>query len=256
MDYSVVKQQTDAALSALKNLTYLSENDARQYGRNIQAILGYYAYYDGNNQLVLQGGTQQLKDQKIDLKDQVLFRGVVKSGYNADIGIPILKVGFTGDQAAELTIQDVATIASRFNPDEIACGFPFSLRDNAKPTGPTQYYYIPSATVSSITSRKYDASDQNLSGVFSILSLSGKHYCSNEVIETKYFVTVSLSPVSPLDPETCKLVKPPSGAMASFQGPGAAADPQEPLLRQLGARQNASDLRGKVLDVKIEDGPH
>ena len=35
-----------------------------------------------------------------------------------------------------------------------------------------------------------------------------------------------------------------------------AADPQELLLRQLGARQNASDLRGKVLDVKIEDAPH
>ena len=35
------KEQAEAALKALANLTFLSENDARQYARNIQAILGY-----------------------------------------------------------------------------------------------------------------------------------------------------------------------------------------------------------------------
>jgi hypothetical protein len=255
-----VKQQTEAALQALTNLTFLSDNDARQYARNIQSLLGYYAYLGPDKNVVLLGGSQLVKDQKVDLKDAIVFKGVIKSGYNVGIGIPVLKIDLKGDQAAEVSIQDVVTIASRYSPDEIACNFPYAWRKSAKPDGPTQYYYVPAATVSSMATRRFDSSNQGLSGVFSILNIGANRYYSNEASTTKYFVTLSVAPVSPLDAETCKQVAQREKEASpqrdvDFITADAEASDEEEVLQDLELRQNATDLRGETLGVKIEQYP-
>lgn len=264
-----VRQQTEEALTALTSLTFLNETDARQYARNPQGLLGFYAYVTPKNKLVLLGGSRKVTVQKIDLKNDVLFRGVVKQGYDAGIGIPVLQVNLKNQQVAELSVQDIVTVASDFTADQIACDFPYAWRDKANAAGATQFYYIPSATVSALSSRRFESSDQGLTGVFTILNIAGSRYYSDETLSTKYFVTVSLTPVSPLSAEVCERVTKRNVFLDGLQGLRAgfemqsldtalmtdAGVPQDKLTSDLAERTNPESLRGVSLDVVMERFP-
>ena len=257
---AAIRQQTEEALQALTRLTFLSENDAHQYARNVQSLTGYYAYVKEDKTVVLLGESEPAKVQRIDLKDDVIFRGVVKNGYNAGIGIPILKVDLKADEVAELTIQDVVTVASRFGADEIACNFPFAWRETANPKGAIQYYYIPAATISVMNTRRFNSSNQSISGIFSIVSIGANKYYSDEAVSAKYFVTVTLIPVSPLeDAEQCKLVA--EKAKARGEGRfleadfGRAEETEGDVAEDLKTRANEEVLQGATLTVRVETYP-
>lgn len=278
-----VRQQTEEALAALTSLTFLSESDARQYARNPQSLLGYYAYVDENDTLVLLGGTRKVMAQEFDLKNDVIFRGVVKQGYDVGIGIPVLKVDVKNNQVAELSIQDVVTVSSGFSADQIACGFPRVWRAKSLPAGPTQFYYVPNATVSVMQSRRFNESNKGMEGVFTMLNIGASQFYSDETVSTKYFVTVSLTPVQPLDDATCERVtaftslgfdkSPWKGVSTSLvlgepvnagvvnmtdldvdSGIGAVGA-DERLVQSLNTRANPEALQGSTLSVAVERFP-
>lgn len=87
-------QDMEKNLSDLGDLVVLDGSDAKHYSSNLQDLVGQYyqiVTVRGQKSLQLLGrATEDLKVDKVELKDKILFSKVTDSSYSAGLNIPWL----------------------------------------------------------------------------------------------------------------------------------------------------------------------
>lgn len=262
---SSVSQRHDEAVDSIRrfaSLTFLGPDDTKAYQQNIQALIGNYFFIEkktDKSELQLIGkGEAAIKELKTEIKDGIIFRAVVQQKWNAGIALPFLAIKLGNQQIAELTIQDnVAVVAEKPIAIDISCNFPVSWEDDAQKY---QFYFITAAAVSSITSRRFDSSEADGNGAFSIIKLDGKYFYSDEELTKQNVVAIAKIPVKVLTTEQKKTAckKPEPGKKEDKPSVSVLIDSVKPnILSITGAKPVlpsfdtvVPELSGKVLNVK------
>jgi hypothetical protein len=191
-------------LVAFNKGSFASAESARVYARQLDQLVGriYYRTKD-SPKLEIQSRSSVVKATKVDVKDDVLFKGIVKGNFAAGLKIPIVNMKFGVNEVSELTVQDLVSIVGDYNIDEVGCKFPQTYREMLKQNKDLEFYIISAATASSITKRSFSSNEQSGGGVFSILNLDGQRLYSEEAMSKTIVISINGERVYPLSGDAC-----------------------------------------------------
>lgn len=179
----------DSNLKSLSELLLLSETDAKQYSSNLQNLIGqYYQIVTVDGHKALQPLGRALEDMKVDkleLKDKVIFKKVIDKNYNSGINIPWLDLTAKDDEKIETLIQDIASVSAPSSAAFIHNHLP--SRDVINPSLPV--YYVSAATVTIISQKLY--SSKNIAGSIPIVNIGGAQLYSKDIFSNAWIVSVS-----------------------------------------------------------------
>lgn len=239
-----LKQKYLEAIARFNKLTFLPADEAKNYSQNMQNIVGSYGYFektDEGQNVVLVGQTSVGQNISVDLKDTTVFKGVLKKGFNAGLKLPILTIDASGDDLAELTIEDIGVVQSKLTLIQWTCQFPYNYYKHAKTK---DFFYISAATATKISKKYFKTNEQSGGLLYSILNIGGKRYYSNNQTDIANAISISARPVSlvttdPFTKDGLALIK----AFCSqkpFEAARSVGGKIEPTL-------NAEGLRGVIL---------
>lgn len=191
-------------LVAFNKGSFASAESAKVYSRQLDQLVGriYYRTKD-SPKLEIQSRSSVVKATKVDVKDDVLFKGIVKGNFASGLKIPIANIKFGVSEVSELTVQDLVSIVGDYNIDEVGCKFPQTYREMLKDNKDLEFYIISAATASSITKRSFSSNEQSGGGVFSILTLDGQRMYSEEATSKTIVVSINGERVFPLPASAC-----------------------------------------------------
>jgi hypothetical protein len=181
--------QMDKNLESISKLLVLEETDARHYSSNLQNLVGnYYQVITNDSGPVLQllgRASEDMKVDKFELKDKILFKKITDKNYNAGVNIPWLNLKAEGETKKETIIQDIATVSIPIAADFIQQHLPSdNIIDATLPV-----YFISGATVTIISQKQY--STTNIEGSIPIINIGGKHLYSKDIHANSWIVSVT-----------------------------------------------------------------
>jgi len=191
-------------LLAFNKGSFASAESSKVYARQLDQLVGriYYRTKDAPK-LEIQSRSSVVKATKVDVKDDVLFRGIIKGNFASGLKIPIANIKFGVNEVSELTVQDLVSVVGDYNIDEVGCKFPQTYREMLKENKDLEFYIISAATASSITKRSFSSNEQSGGGILSILTLDGQRLYSEEATSKTIVVSINGERVFPLPASAC-----------------------------------------------------
>lgn len=258
-------QQTMAALKEfVRGGTFLSNADVNNFSKSLEGLVGNYFYMDKDNNNVIQlaGKTVENSNNKIDIKDGVVFKAVVDRKFNAGVKfLPFLSANMDNRDLLELTIRNIASVHGNADTNLVNCNYPIGYMGQPD----IKMNYITAATVSVVHKKIYKLQKQGGSLIYSIFKLDGKNYYSNELVQSVPVISISYIRAVEVPPQYAHLCKKYNEATRAVMA-GVMKKSDDPFVQIARVLDGAvrrqvptalpmqKNLRGRIISIKADDG--
>lgn len=177
----------------LYNRTYLPSNAVAGVRKNMEKVVGYFAFVNKDGTISITGNrpasakSSELARVQIT-GDKPSYESVVSKTSEINAALPMIGLTLNSNQRAQVTIIETAQFTSVSDPDQK------DWQNLPAPSNGGHWAYVSSATISTVQITKMDEKGGGIDGLLQVLKIGGKTYQAKSVASNNLAVALFLVP--------------------------------------------------------------